>query len=293
MPASRILAVPSAVAPPDPYTANAPLIESAIRAVCRRHRLSGAEGEDFSSCARIALIEHDYARIRAHAGRSSLQTYLAVIVTRLFQDWRNAQWGKWRPSAEATRLGPLAVRLETLISRDGLSFDQACETLWTNHRVTESRDELARLHERFPVRARRVFTTDDALATMAAPTHSPDAALAAREAAGDTARAVRALQTAIGELPPQDRLILRLRFDEALSVAEVAKMMRLEQKPLYRRLERLLAALRRRLEADGVRGDELARAFVTHGFDPGAGENAGEVRPFERDGAPAERERVS
>jgi hypothetical protein len=104
---------------------------------------------------------------------------------------------------------------------------------------------------------------------------------------------VRALQTAIGELPPQDRLILRLRFDEALSVAEVAKMMRLEQKPLYRRLERLLAALRRRLEADGVRGDELARAFATHGFDPGAGENAGEVRPFERDGAPAERERVS
>jgi len=38
-------------------------------------------------------------------GRSSLRTFLTVVIQRLFLDHRISAWGKWRPSAEARRGG--------------------------------------------------------------------------------------------------------------------------------------------------------------------------------------------
>lgn len=281
----------------DLYLEHRALIERAISHVCRRHRLSGTEGEDFSSSARIALIEDDHARIRAFSGRSSLQTYLTVVISRLFQDWRNAQWGKWRPSAEAQRLGPLATRLETLTVRDKLSFEEAVETLKTNHGVTEDRATLEALYARFPVRPGRSFTGEDALATLASPDGGADAALDQAEAASAAARAQAALARALTSLPPQDRLIIKMRFDDDFGVAEIAKVLKLEAKPLYRRIERVLGELRRALEASGLSLEAVKDVIASRGFDVGeqadGREARGEVRPFDRGRSPAERERVS
>ena len=46
---------------------------------------------------------------------------------RLLLDWRNSQYGKWRPSRQATRLGRHAITLERLMSRDSLSAAEAVE----------------------------------------------------------------------------------------------------------------------------------------------------------------------
>jgi RNA polymerase sigma factor (sigma-70 family) len=63
----------------------------------------------------------------------------------------------------------------------------------------------------------------------------------------------RALQGALRDLPTSDRLLLRLRFEDGLSVPEVARLMG-EASPfrMYRRIDRLLAALRRVLQAEGI-----------------------------------------
>jgi RNA polymerase sigma factor for flagellar operon FliA len=277
----------------DPYVANQPVIEAAISHVCRRHRLSGHEGDDFASTARLALIEDNHARIRAFSGRSSLHTYLVVVITRLFQDWRNSQWGKWRPSAEAKRLGPLAVKLETLTVRDKLTFDEAFETLRTNHGVTESRASLEALYARFPVRTGRSFTTDEVLETVGAPNSEADAPLSQAQASAAAGTAAEALSRSLAGLPPQDRLVIRMRFDDGFSVAEIAKALTLEQKPLYRRIEKLLADLRRALEASGVSAEQIRDVIADRGFDAGGWESRGEVRPFDRGPSPAEVEKVS
>lgn len=281
------------MAPPDPFSENAALIERAISHVCRRNRLSGPEAEDFASSTRLALIENDHARIRAFAGRSSLQTYLIVIITRLFQDWRNAQWGKWRPSAEAKRLGPLAVKLETLIVRDKLTFEEACETLRTNHGVAEDRTTLEALVARFPVRTGRTFTDESALETVAATGPAPDAAFDSAQAVGGAADAASALKQVVGTLAPQDRVILRMRFHDDFSVAEIAKVMKLEQKPLYRRIDRLLSALRAALEARGLDAPAIRGVIEDGGFESGGWESRGEVRLFDRGRSRDEVERVS
>lgn len=74
----------------------------------------------------------------------------------------------------------------------------------------------------------------------------PDVALERREW-----RSV--LDGALARLETQDRLILRLRFEDDVSVPEIARVLGLGSPfSVYRRLNRILAALRRNLTAAGV-----------------------------------------
>jgi RNA polymerase sigma factor (sigma-70 family) len=63
-----------------------------------------------------------------------------------------------------------------------------------------------------------------------------------------------AIDRALADLDASDRLLLRLRFEEDLSVPEIARLLG-QDSPfrLYRRLEKVLGTVRRALEAGGVR----------------------------------------
>ena len=62
-----------------------------------------------------------------------------------------------------------------------------------------------------------------------------------------------ALEAAVARLDVSDRLLLRLRFDDGLSVPTIARMTRARSVAhVYRRLERVLATLREALRASGV-----------------------------------------
>jgi RNA polymerase sigma factor (sigma-70 family) len=266
------------------YLSNADLIERALAMVCRRHGLYGADAEDFASTARLHLIENDYAVLRQFQGRSSLPSYLVVVITRQFQDWRNARWGKWRPSAEAKRLGETAVRLETLTVRDGLTIDEAYEVLRTHHKISVTRAELESMAARFPVRHKKSFVDEEAMSALPSSDRGGEESAMSKEAERTARRAAIALTASLRQLPPQDRLILKMRFEDSCPVARIADALQLEQKPLYRRIDRLLFGLRRTLESEGVKADELVEAWAQRGFDMLDQEKLGEVRPFSRSG---------
>jgi hypothetical protein len=111
----------------DVFLQNQALIEDVVRGVTRRYLLSRFDAEEFASIVRLRLIEDDYEVLRSFEGRSSLRTFLTVVVARLCLNYRNSQWGKCRASTAGQRLGPAVVRLEKLIVRDGLTVSQACE----------------------------------------------------------------------------------------------------------------------------------------------------------------------
>lgn len=244
----------------DLFQRELPLIEGVIRFVVRRHRLPATQAEEFVSHARLRLIEHDYQILRRFGGRSSLRTYLATVVERLLLDYRISEWGKWRPSAEARRGGPIAVRLDQLLHRDGLSFAQAAEVLLVSERVAATRAELEAIAERLPRRTPRSFVSDDVLRDVGVPP-AAEASVEAREAAAVAARTRAALLVAMAQLPARERLIVRLHYGEGLTVAQVARTLQLEQKPLYRQLERILERLRALLEAEGVQG-QTVREYI-------------------------------
>ncbi len=61
------------------------------------------------------------------------------------------------------------------------------------------------------------------------------------------------LDSALAQLDVTDRLVLRLRFEDALSVPEIARVVGVESPfKVYRQLDRVLAVVRRHLEAAGI-----------------------------------------
>src|SRR5262249_57120195 len=131
---------------------------------------------------------------------------------------------KWRPSAEAQRLGPVAVLLERLMYRDGYSFDEACRLLRTNYGVTLSDEELERLRALLPVRAPRRYQVDDQELANAATEHpNPEEETIRREQEEEQAHRQRALKKAMEGLEPRERLILQWFYFDHLTIAQIAR----------------------------------------------------------------------
>lgn len=61
------------------------------------------------------------------------------------------------------------------------------------------------------------------------------------------------LDAALAQLDVTERLMLRLRFEDALSVPEIARLLDIDSPfKVYRRLERALATVRKYLETEGI-----------------------------------------
>lgn len=89
-----------------------------------------------------------------------------------------------------------------------------------------------------------------ALERLEASSALPDGIVEAREA-------LDALQEAVAELDVRQRLILRLRFEDGVSVPEIARMLDYASVfKLYREIDKLLLDLRKSLVAAGVRSAE-------------------------------------
>src|SRR5262249_56855249 len=61
------------------FLASLPVIDDITGQVCRRHRLSPAEADDFSSEVRLHFIGRNYEVLRRFQNRSSLPTYGTVV----------------------------------------------------------------------------------------------------------------------------------------------------------------------------------------------------------------------
>jgi RNA polymerase sigma factor (sigma-70 family) len=231
---------------------NLPLVDSVVRFIARRHRLSADETDELGAQIRLKLVENDYEVLRRFQERSSLRTYLTTVVHRHFLDARIAMWGKWRPSAQARRLGPPAILLDQLLNRDGLSFEEAVQSIQNQRGTDVTRRELEQILPQLPRRAHRRHLDDEPLAQVAAPGTGEDDAIHSLDQPRDSEHIEAALAAALARLDHQDRLILKLRFCDDVTVARISTLMNLPQKPLYRRIEGVMRVLREELEARGV-----------------------------------------
>jgi len=231
------------------FLAALPAIRRITGVLARRYDLEPADAEDFASWSVVRLLDDDCAVLRRFHGRSALATYLMAVICNLFRDYRNAQWGRWRPSAAARRLGPLGIELDRLINRDGMGEEQAARLLAEARRGPEA--ELRRLARSLPRRVRRREVGPGAL-PLAVAAETADDRIDRDEAERARTRALEAMQTVIGALPLEERRILQMRYWEGRSIADVARALHLEQKPLYRRLESIQRRLHQALLALGV-----------------------------------------
>ena len=262
-------------------------IDRVVGGMARRHQLSAPDTEELTSVVRYKLIDKDFAILKKFQGRSSMATYLTVVVERLCLDFFNERWGKWRPSSAALKHGAVAVHLEQLVVRDGLTFDEAVNTLQINHSVAESREELLGIFVQLPVRTVKRLAGEEELALVASRGGASDPAFEVSEEYTLAARIERVLTEAVAALAARDRLFIKLHYLDGLSVASIARMLDVEARPLYNHLEEIKRQLRGHLRKAGIdeaqvnrivghRSVTLGRMFGDAG---GARPENGGVRP--------------
>jgi RNA polymerase sigma factor for flagellar operon FliA len=213
--------------------------------------------DEFTQVVCVRLWANDYAIIRKFEERAVFTTYLTTVIIRLFHQWRVEQWGKWRPSAEAKRIGGKAILLERLLTRDGYTFAEAVSSLTMRSDAAFTVAELEQLYVRLPLRTpRTTFVSDELTGELGVEGDAEDrAGKADREKTGRKAGAV--LDAVLQTLPSEDRVILQMRFWDAMKVPEIALLLRLNQKKLYKRLDKLFITLRRALENAGISRAEV------------------------------------
>ncbi|MEA2571175.1 MAG: hypothetical protein QOI24_3176 [Acidobacteriota bacterium] len=268
------------MSPAELFAANLPLVDRVIAGVCRRAGLRAADAEDFASTVKIALMENDYAILRAYEGRSSLGTFLTIVVQRLLSRERSRIWGRWHSSAEAERLGEAAVLLEKLLMRDGRSLEEAVPFVRAVDPSLDRRS-VQELAERLPERAARPRLVPLPEETNVAAPEGADARASEAESRRISARAAAVVRETLESLPLEDRMLIRFRFGAELSIADASRLLGVPQRPLYRRIEALLVMLREALERAGVGATEVSdviSAAAADGVDFGLQGKSNDVR---------------
>lgn len=230
-------------------------LSDAIRYVCRSRKLSPDDAQDFEQVVHLKFAERGYDVFARHAGQSTLRTFLTVVVSRCLVDWQRARFGKWRPSAGAQRLGPHAVMLERLVSRDGLPPSEAIGVVngAPDSPGIDALEALVRQVNRRPARHRAVELHPDLVPGLA----FVDPIDAAERRAAHL-QVSTALKAALRQLPPRDQHMLRARYVHRRPVNDIARSLGAEPAALYRHFDRVFRQLRKQLEAGGVTG--VARA---------------------------------
>lgn len=239
---------------------NLPLVDRTVRWIAHRRGFSAEESDDFLGVVQLRLVENNYKIFGTFHGRSSLRSFLIVVIQRMALDYVIARTGKWRPSALARHSGEHAVRLEELILRRGMTAAQAADTMIGEPECTQTREQLLEIATLIPVRhrARRVSDDDGVIENVPDP-ETPHRALEQEAHVRQAAEIGKAFQRAFAGLRAEDRLLLKLRFESGLTVPQIAKSLRKRPRALYRRFDRLIRRLRHELAAAGLKPEGAAQ----------------------------------
>jgi len=209
------------------------------------------------------LSERDCERLRRHDPRKGdYGAWLATVVRNVIVDWVRSRAGRRRLFGAVKALDPTARRVFELFywedrtpteiagmlqARDpGVDLAAVFDALERVDRVLTDRHRRELLST--AARARRAASLDaDPLGAEAIPDTrrvDPETALAAAELE-------RRFTQALAGLPPEDAAILRLRYVQGLSAAQVARALRIDGLPPSR-LGAIVDRLRAALAAPGV-----------------------------------------
>ena len=253
--------------PCDLLAQNLPLIGRIIASVCRRRAVYEDDAEDVRQEVLLRLAADDCAALGRLRDEGSIRTFVCAAATNLILDAIRGRKGRWRPSAVARSLGVTAMTLERLLFRDGWDYEQAARKLVAEG-VPESRAELDAIRARLPDRPARQLVGEEALADYG-DRDGVEEKVEEREREEVLARFRRAWERSGGKLEAEERFILKRLFLSGRTVAQVAGELGVEQRPLYRRRDRILGGLREELEAEGLGWEEVSRLMGWEKLDLG------------------------
>lgn len=230
---------------------------AAVRVTARRRRLTPADMEDLRSEVWLKVLRDDRAVLRKFSGRSSLQTYLVSVADRCVLDQQVRVFGKWRPTAKAAKMGSQAILLERLTRRDGLPLEEALAIVRARGTVGDPplTASAAAIGSNTPRRPRTVPW--QAGHDVPSPGGTPESWLEACHSHARAPHVRRALAVSLRALTSDERHLVTRRFVDGDSVATIAREESHDPKPLYRKIEKVLAKLRDELVKQKVSATDV------------------------------------
>ena len=203
------------------------------------------------------LIRNRFRRLRQFKtdGTAKFSTWLRAVIRNLCIDWHRKETGRLRPFRSISKLSAFDQQVFRLLYERGVSTEEGLQLLIpafpnaTEERVIESRQRIetgltpqqrwllstrvARSHEAaFPA------DLDDARSNVPDPRANPEAQAMLKER-------YRNLMRKLNRLSDQDRLLVHLRFEQELTLDQIAKLLQLgNAQRVDRQLKQILLQLR-------------------------------------------------
>ncbi len=209
------------------------------------------------------LSANSFRRLRQFRtkGPAVFSTWLRAVVRNLCLDWRRKQFGRQRLFKSISRLSAFDQEVFRYLYERRLSFDEALQLLrstfpgMTHNQIVESRtrveealttNQLRLLDARLSRQAGQPRTKfeNSAPVSDSAVDPAPDP-----EAQAVLAERAAALNRSLSRLPQRERLMIRLRFEQELTLEQIAKLLDLgNPQRVERQIKAVLAKLRDELE---------------------------------------------
>jgi RNA polymerase sigma factor (sigma-70 family) len=235
----------------------APLIHQVIR--CHDRNVDDSADCFLFVCQQLAQKRFRRLRRFREGGPASFPTWLRAVVRHLCLDWRRKRFGRFRVFRSVSRLPSLEQDVFRCVYARGMSLDETYLTLHPRYPTLSAQqleDSLETVrqaltpHQRGLVESKRrlvVPIQNDPidLDHQVHPIADPEAVACSEEQR-------RNLKRALSRLSGSDRLILRLRYEQDLTLEKVAGLMELgNAQSADRRIRKVLAFLRSELIEPG------------------------------------------
>jgi len=229
-----------------------------------------------------ALAADDWRRVRAHRGEASLATYLVTVAARLLEDFARARFGRVRVPDWVRARGALWERVyrllclerqdpEAVLTLAGTEAPDGPDPALVGEALRGIRARYPNCGERgpgeVPLADPDAAADPDGTGPLAAPGTPEQDCLEAERAALLAELRTRFLASgpdpagrgdrSLGALPPfdlaaEERLLLRLVFEDGLQVTQAGAMLGLSANQAHGRLRRLLGRIRQWLAESGL-----------------------------------------
>lgn len=223
------------------------------------------------------LLEHDGQRLRSYSGRSSFAAFIASVSWRLLEDFSRKRFGRRRPPLWIRNLGGIWLRLYSMLCLERLDIAEAVAVVAQSTEYSPGNDpeEAAWIirqqvidcggHQGLEVALDEEQTAGgDAVGSnhggqvyemeskerkelfrmlFSTLTDTPDASIE------KNLKQLCALQV---DLSPEEQLLLKLCYQDGLSVTRAGEMLGYNRHQVHGRLRRLLDRLRNDFQESGL-----------------------------------------
>jgi RNA polymerase sigma factor (sigma-70 family) len=191
-------------------------------------------------------------------GSAAFSTWLRVVIRNLCLDWRRKEFGRPRLFRSIARMSQLHSEVYRCRYEQGLSADDTFLTLLPNYPgLTREQIDAAQEHIQDSLNSRqhwlmstrksqfRMESHDASVGVIDCPMNEPvDPRPSQESLLGDREREGQ-LRRAVTKLCEPDRLLIRMRFEQGLSLQEIADLTELgDAQRVHRRIAGILEKLR-------------------------------------------------